>query len=85
MGRVENAESLAAELGCNVGSLPTVYIGISLRAKHNSLEVWNGVEERFRRRLALWKRRYISKGGRLTYKKHPIQHAHLHHVPFSIT
>ena len=28
--------------------------------------MWDGVEERFQRRLALWKRQYISKGGRLT-------------------
>ena len=34
--------------------------------KHISIEVWDGVEERFRKRLALWKKRYISKGGRLT-------------------
>ena len=29
----------------------------------------DGVEERFRKRLALWKRQYISKGGRLTLIK----------------
>ena len=28
--------------------------------------MWDGVEERFRRRLGLWKRQYISKGERLT-------------------
>ncbi|RVW15499.1 putative inactive ATP-dependent zinc metalloprotease FTSHI 1, chloroplastic [Vitis vinifera] len=28
--------------------------------------VWDSVEERFRKRLAMWKRQYISKGGRLT-------------------
>ena len=31
-----------------------------------SVEVWDGVEERFQRRLAIWKRQHISKGGRLT-------------------
>ena len=66
MRRVENAESLAVELGCKIGSLPTVYLGLPLGAKRNSLEVWDGVEERFRRRLALWKRQYISNGGRFT-------------------
>ena len=28
--------------------------------------VWDSVEERFQNRLAMWKRQYISKGGRLT-------------------
>ena len=31
--------------------------------------MWDGVEERARRRLALWKRQYISKGGRITLIK----------------
>nr|CAN73158.1 hypothetical protein VITISV_017219 [Vitis vinifera] len=31
-----------------------------------SVAVWDGVEERFRKRLALWKRQFISKGGRIT-------------------
>ena len=32
----------------------------------NSISVWDGVEERFRKKLAIWKRQFISKGGRLT-------------------
>ena len=31
--------------------------------------MWDGVEERVRRRLALWKRQYIFKGGRVTLIK----------------
>ena len=53
MGRVDNAERLAVKLGCKIGLLTTVYLGMPLGAKHNSLEVWDGVEERFRRRLPL--------------------------------
>ena len=66
VGSVENPKSLALELGCNLGSLPTTYLGLPLGAKHNSMRVWDGVEEKFMKRLALWKRQYISKGGRLT-------------------
>ena len=66
MGRVENLEELAKELGCISGILPTTNLGLlPLGAKHNSTTVWDGVEENFRKRLALWKRQYISKGGRL--------------------
>ena len=36
VGRVENAESLPAELGCKIGSLPTIYLGLPVGAKHNS-------------------------------------------------
>ena len=61
-----NLEALASELGCCTRTLPTTYLGLPLGMRHNSTIVWDGVEERFRRKLALWKRQYISKGGRLT-------------------
>ena len=66
VGRVDDVEGLAFEFGCNIGSLPTEYLGLPLGAKHKEARVWDGVEERFQRRLALWKRQYISKDGRLT-------------------
>ena len=59
-------DKLVLELGCILGSLPNAYLWFPLGLRHNSIIVWNGVEERFCRRLALWKRQYISKGGRLT-------------------
>ena len=66
VGRVENEESLALELGCKIGSLLAEYLGLPLGAKYKVASVWVGVEERFRKRLAKWKRQYISKGGRFT-------------------
>ena len=66
LGRVDNVESLASELGCRVGALPTMYLGLPLGAPHRALGVWDSIEERFRKRLSSWKRQYISKGGRLT-------------------
>ncbi|RVW72246.1 Uncharacterized protein CK203_054922 [Vitis vinifera] len=63
--RVEDLEDLAFDVGCKVGVLPTTYLGLLLGASHNSLAVWDGVEERFHERLAMWKRQYISKGERL--------------------
>ena len=38
---VEILDDLAHELGCKTGTLPSTYLGI----KHNSLQVWDGVEE----------------------------------------
>ena len=37
--------------------------------RRNSLQVWDVVEERSKKKLALWKRQFISKGGRLTLIK----------------
>ena len=59
-------ETLAIELRCGIGSLPMTYLGLPLRAPHKSVGVWDSIEERFKKRLASWKRQYISKGGRLT-------------------
>ena len=34
VGRIENVENLALELGCKIGSLPAEYLGLPLGAKH---------------------------------------------------
>ena len=65
-GRITDADVLALELGCKVGTLPSSYLGLPLGTPHNSIAVWDGIKERFRKRLTLWKRQYISKGERLT-------------------
>ena len=57
------------ELGCRVGPLPTVYLELPLRAHHKAMSMWDGVEERMWRRLAQWKRQYISKGRHITLIK----------------
>ena len=66
IGGRENVEALTTELGCKTGFLPTTYLGLPLGAPHKSVGIWDLIEERFRRRLATWKRQYISKGGRVT-------------------
>ena len=72
IGRVENINDLALDFGCKVGSLPSTYLGLPLGALFKSVTMWDGVEERFRRRLAMWKRQYISKGGRTTLIRSPL-------------
>ncbi|RVX11415.1 LINE-1 reverse transcriptase-like [Vitis vinifera] len=66
VGRVVDIDDLALDFGCKVGSLPSTYLGLSLGAPFKSVAVWDGVEERFRKRLTMWKRQYLSKGGRAT-------------------
>ena len=69
IGEVEEVDELAVELGCRVGQLPAVYLGLPLGVPNKAVYGWDGVEEKVRRRLALWKSQYISKGGRITLIK----------------
>ena len=39
VGRVEGVEGLTLELGCNIGSLPTKYLRLSLGTKHKTFGV----------------------------------------------
>ncbi|WJZ85301.1 hypothetical protein VitviT2T_004846 [Vitis vinifera] len=66
VGRVENIDDLALDFVCKVGSLSSTYLSFPLGAPFKSVIVWDGVEERFRRRLAIWKRQYLSNRGRTT-------------------
>ena len=89
VGVVEEIEEMAVELGCRVGSLLSQYLGLPLGAPNKAPFVWDGVEEKVRRRLARWKRQYISKGGRITLIKNtlasmPIYHMSLFQMPKSV-
>ena len=53
------------ELGCKVGALPSYYPGLPLGVVHNSVTSWDGVEKRFWKKLAMWKRQFIFEGGRI--------------------
>ena len=66
---MEEILEMAVELGCKVGQLPSTYLGLPLGASNKASSVWDGVEERMRWKLALWKLQYISKGGRITLIK----------------
>lgn len=58
-------EVLAAEIGCKVGSLPSTYLGLPLGATLKTVAAWDGINIRLGRRFTMWKRLYISKGGRI--------------------
>ena len=53
---VDNLDDLALKLGCKTRTLPNTYPGLPLGMRHNSMLVWDGVEERFRKKLAIWKK-----------------------------
>ena len=89
VGRVENAGELADEYGYKVGNLPSTYLGMPLGAPFKSIGVWDGIEERFRKRLAMWKRQYISKGGRITLIRSTLSNLSIYfmsifHLPMAV-
>ena len=81
MGAVVNAGELVIELGYKAGSLPTTYLGLPLGVAHKSVTVWDGVEERMRKRLALWQRSYISKEDRVTLIKSTLASMPIYQMP----
>ena len=66
---VHNVHVLAEILGCRIGSLPMTYLRMPLGASHKSPTIWNPILEKIERKLAGWKKLYLSKGGRLMLLK----------------
>ena len=64
VGNASSITDLAATLGCKTSSLPMKYLGMPLGAKFKSKFIWNPIVEKMEKRLAGWKRMYLSKGGR---------------------
>ena len=60
IGRVEDVDDLASNL---VVHLLASYLGHLLNASFKYVTTCVRVEERFCKRLAIWKRQYISKGA----------------------
>jgi hypothetical protein len=89
VGHVDQAERLADILGCGFATLPVKYLGLPLGASYKSTHIWDGVVEKIDRRLASWKRMYLSKGGRVTLIKStlanvPTYFLSLFHLPRSV-
>ena len=61
IGEVDDVHALAEILGCRVGELPMSYLGMPLGASYNSPSIWNLILEKFKLKLAGWKKLYLSK------------------------
>ena len=66
---VNNMQALAELLGCRIRALPMTFLGMPLGTSHKSPSIWNPILEKIERKLAGWKKLYLSKGGRLTLLK----------------
>ncbi|XP_059664285.1 uncharacterized protein LOC132310063 [Cornus florida] len=65
VGEVPEIETFADILGCRTGSFPISYLGLPLGAPSRCGGIWDPVVDRFERRLAGWKKQYLSKGGKI--------------------
>ena len=66
VGEVYNLAALASILRCRVGSLPMKYLEMSLGTSFKTVSNRNPILEKMEKKLSVWKRLYLSKGGRLT-------------------
>ncbi|GJZ46362.1 hypothetical protein Tco_0593958 [Tanacetum coccineum] len=63
---MEEVEGWATSPRCRPGSLPFYYLGLPVGYNMGRIENWNTLVQKFKNKLAIWKTRLISFGGRLT-------------------
>lgn len=66
---VGNLHAIKDEWQCGTDFLPTKYLGAPLGAGFKCREFWDETVERIRSKLGIWKRRFLSKAGRLVLIK----------------
>jgi hypothetical protein len=69
VGSLVEVDQLAGGLGCGTADLPLKYLGLPLGASFKLKAMWKDLEDLMARRLAPWKRLYLSKGGRVALIK----------------
>ncbi|XP_073035927.1 uncharacterized protein [Primulina eburnea] len=62
-------EEMAKELGCRREQWPIKYLGAPLGGNPSKMEFWEPVVSKFSKKLANWKKSFLSRGGRLTLIK----------------
>lgn len=70
---MDDLHRLGENLGCLIGELPMTYLGMFLGATYKAKDVWQKIEERSEKKLATWKRQYLSLGGSFTVSLIPCQ------------
>lgn len=52
---IEECQPACKRIGHKVGSLPKTYLALPFGAKFNVVSVWEGIEDKLRKRLTCWK------------------------------
>ena len=73
-------ESIKDTLGCSISSLPIKYLGIPLGANPRSVETWRPVIDKIKKKLCGWKRKILSRAGRLTLIKSVINNLPIYYL-----
>ncbi|RVW27519.1 hypothetical protein CK203_092006 [Vitis vinifera] len=87
--RAVEGDFSASGLRINLDKSEIIPVGEVEEMEEMNTSMWDGVEEKMRRRLACWKREYISKGGRLiliksTMASMPLYQMSLFRMPKSV-
>ncbi|KAK0584469.1 hypothetical protein LWI29_013775 [Acer saccharum] len=69
IGRDSMSPRWEAAFRCKQASLPITYLGFPLGGRPGSKNFWNSLVSRIENRLTPWKRKFLSKGGRLVLIK----------------
>jgi len=78
MRDVDNMDELDIIMGCGVSFLSLKYLGLPLGTPFKAKSIWDDVVGKIERRLASWKRMYLSKGGRVTLIKSTLSNLPMH-------
>ncbi|GKE55918.1 reverse transcriptase domain, reverse transcriptase zinc-binding domain protein [Tanacetum coccineum] len=62
----EDMADMARWLRCGIGKIPFTYLGLPIGENMRRVNAWGQVVEKFKNRLADWKAKTMSFGGRLT-------------------
>ncbi|GKF29224.1 hypothetical protein Tco_0095566, partial [Tanacetum coccineum] len=60
---------MARWMGCGIGEFPFTYLGLPIGENMRRVNAWGPVVEKFKNKLADWKAKTMSFGGRLTLVK----------------
>lgn len=89
IGQLHNGEMCADLFGCSLSQLPLNYLEIPLGSKSKCKVVWAEIIQNFHKKLAGWKRTYLSKGQRLIMIQSvlaslPVYYLSLFQLPVSV-